>query len=331
MRAVTFPNLLVVVLAILMACFARVAAALPPDDAQAHEFGTVIQGRVVTHVFALDNPGDTPLRIAQVQLTPPLRLERMPAVVPAAGSTEFALTLDTAKVEGAYMGALTVAFDDPSLPPRSFALSGKIVPEIEVRPRPAFFLSTTRGVEKSATLDIHNHGDAPLVLSLPGDAAAGYRLELQQVEAGRHYRLVATVPASAPAGRHAGYVRLPRTGGPPLQLGVNTTVRERVHAFPETLDFGVLRRADLADGRLAMQALMVYQVDGRDFAVAATTDIPGVRLQVEPGLQGDRASIVASLDPQTASGKLAGTVAVTTNDPAHPRLVIPVTGEIGSD
>lgn len=314
---------------------AHLAVAAPgmPADAGEYRFGEVMQGRLVTHAFTLENDGAKPLRIANVQLSPPLRLDRMPASLPAGGTARLQLTLDTKQVEGDYAGKLIVAFDDPAMPVRSFLVTGRVVPEIEVRPRPAIFLSTTQGQSKSATLEIINHGSGPLDLGLPPPpAGSDYRLDLRRVEAGQRYRLTATLPGSAPAGRRSGYVELPRAGGTPLRLGLNLRVHERVHAFPEIVDFGLLHQADLGDGRLASQTLMVYQTGGHDFELSATTDMRGVVLRVERGLQGDRASIVATLLPgRTQAGKLTGSIALSTNDPEYPRLVIPVAGEIAAD
>ena len=52
-----------------------------PEPPSSFEFGTVIQGTVVTHVFALRNPSAAPLRILGVDLSPGLRISGFPAQV----------------------------------------------------------------------------------------------------------------------------------------------------------------------------------------------------------------------------------------------------------
>ena len=106
------------------------AGAAPPVR---HDFGEMIQGEVVEHEFALENEGDAPMRIAGVQLTPPLALARTAANVPAKGRAMLKVKLDTAKVQGDYRGQLVVKLDGGV--ERAFEVAGKVVPPIEVVPR----------------------------------------------------------------------------------------------------------------------------------------------------------------------------------------------------
>lgn len=315
-------------LAILAFMGAAIAASPGPAPGDTYRFGEVMQGTPVEHVFELHNPGPSALRLAGVELSPPLQLARMPAVIPPAETGRFALTLDTAALEDEYTGALRVSFADPAQPARVFVVEGRVRPVVEVLPRPAFFLSTPHGTPKTASLDIVNHADAPLRLALDDANPAHCRLQLEELEPGRRYRLTATLLATAPTGARTERIALSRDGAAtPLYVGLHTKVRERVHTFPDSVDFGRLTVAELADARLGAQTLMVYQDDGRDFAVTASSDVPGLVLEVEPGADGDRAMITATFAGPTP-GPVAGTILVETNDPAFPELRVPVAGDI---
>lgn len=314
------------------------AAAGPVDTADTADtrfhFGTVIQGGAVEHDFRLRNDGTAPLRIVGVQLTPPLQLARMPAVIPPGESGLLRLSLDTSRIEGEYQGQLLVMLAGTN-EPRAFSVEGKVTPSIEILPHPAFFLSTARGTEKSAAVEIVNHESEPLGLTLDPASAMEYRPTLEVLEPGRRFRLTVTVPGTAPAGRRSGRIELKSSNParPTLLVGLHTIVRERVHTFPDSVDFGQLRMRDLRDrdgaSAYASQTLMVYQTGGDGFSVSAHTALEGVELKVEPGPQGDRVQITASLAAaKLAPGPLAGTLRLRTNDPEFPELEVPVTGVI---
>jgi hypothetical protein len=63
-----------------------------------------------------------------------------------------------------------------------------------------------------------------------------------------------------------------------LKLSANTYQHERVHAFPDVVDFGTLRQSDLSH---VGATLMVHQEGGSDFQVQPSTDVPGMSLRSE--------------------------------------------------
>lgn len=313
------------------------ATAIPANEAAdiRFHFGTVVQGTPVAHQFPLRNQGAQPLRIAGVQLSPPLQLAKMPAVIPPGETGLLKLTLDTSLIEGEYQGQLLVMLADAAEAPRAFSVEGKVTPPIEILPHAAFFLSTAKGTEKSGSVEIVNHEARPLALTLDPAALAEYKPRLEVLEPGRRFRLTVTVPASAPAGRHSSRLALQSSspGKPTLYVGLNTIVRERVHTFPDTVDFGQLRMRDLAQGPNAAgaQTLMVYQTGGKAFSATPRSTIAGMALAAEPGPQGDRVQITATLGHEVVPGPITGTITVQTNDPEFPQLQVPVTGEIVAD
>lgn len=310
------------------------AANAETADTRFH-FGTVLQGSPVEHEFPLRNDGTRPLRIAGVQLSPPLQLARMPAVIPPGETARLRLTLDTAQLEGEYQGQLLVMLADANAAPRAFSVKGRVTPPIEILPHAAFFLSTAKGSEKSGSVEIVNHEAQPLTLTLDPAALAEYRPTLDVLEPGRRYRLTVTVPASAPAGRHSSRLELKSSSPsrPTLHIGLNTIVRERVYTFPDTVDFGRLRMRDLTQGPNAAsaQTLMVYQTGGKQFSATPRSTVAGMALTAEPGPQGDRVQITATLGRDVAPGPISGTITVRTNDPEFPQLQVPVTGQIVAD
>src|SRR5262249_38018374 len=156
-----------------------------------------------------------------------------------------------------------------------------------VRPFPAFFVSTPRGVAKTVALEVVSSEEAPFEVSILEQASNGLAT-VEPIEPGHRYKLLFTVPADAPPGRATGRLALKTTSPsrPVIPVGVNTIVRERVYTFPDAVDLGALHKSDMpASGggpNALAQTLMVYQSGGRDFKVKAAADVPGLAVLAEP-------------------------------------------------
>ena len=313
--------------------------ATPPECVDCRfNFGSVARGTVIEHPFVLRNDGDLPLRIAGVQLSPPLKLARMPAVVPPKGSATLLLSLDTSNLEGEYQGRLVVMLSESLAAPRTFSMTGQVSPAIEVLPRPAFFLSTQKGVARSGSLEIVNHQTGPLTLKLRPRPSNRHRIKLEPIEAGKRYRLTLSIPADALAGRISERLELETSSPtqPILYIGVNSTVRDRVYTFPDSVDFGKLTLRELKSATAgqsgAVQTLMIYQAGGNKFEVQPRSSSSAIGVGSEPGPKRDRAQITVSLIPSTIkTGPIRATITLKTNDPDFPTLSVPVTGEVVAD
>lgn len=319
------------VVAGLAALLGSLAAAAAPESLR---FGDVLQGTPVRHAFELRNDSGRPVRVEGVQASAPLKIERFPAMIGAGGSTPLRIELDTARLKGEYAGKVIVALSGGIEGTREYEVSGRVIPPLEVLPLPAIFISTPRGKEKSASVEVVNHADRPVELSIGAQPPVG-TARLEALEPGRRFRVTLTVPADAPPGRasHRLELRTSLPAKPVLPIGVNTAVRERVHTFPEAVDLGELRLAELvaAPGRpnAHAQTLMVYQAEGRDFAVSATSDVAGLEVGVEHSASRDRAQVTLHLVREKARmGPIEGTLVLRTNDPEFPELRVPISGRV---
>lgn len=208
---------------------------------------------------------------------------------------------------------------------------------IVVQPIPAFFISTPRGSNKKASLEIVNRAEKAVELAIAADPGLG-KASLEAIEPGRRYRLSLEVPPDAPPGRRKGRLELSTDdpNQPRVYVGVNVFVRERVHTFPEAIDLGTLRARDLARAGPApnalSQTLMVYQDGGRDFEVSPRGGVAGLDVRAERGPSGDRVQLTLSISRDgIAPGPIEATLVLATNDPAFPEVRVPVRGRILPD
>ena len=120
---------------------------------------------------------------------------------------------------------------------------------------------------------------------------------------------------------------------PVLLIGANTFIRERVHTFPEDLDFGTIEAAQVRTNdalrKTLTQVLMVYQEAGTNFQVAAKTDLPFLRVLEVPSKTGEQVQIELALEPrELRAGDFQGHLQLLTNDREFPKMEIAVRGRV---
>ena len=116
----------------------------------------------VEHAFYLHNSGTDTIQVERIALTPPLRVDKILSKIPPNEDGQLIVGLGTPRELGEYQGAIEVSFKNKDLTPVRLEFTGKITPVIEVRPLPAFFVTTTRGRTNSASLEIVNKDVEPM-------------------------------------------------------------------------------------------------------------------------------------------------------------------------
>jgi uncharacterized protein DUF1573 len=307
--------------------------AVLPDVA--FHFGKAVRGAVIEHEFVVRNEGGSPLTIHAVHMTTPLRVERLPREIVPGGEARVRFRLGTADLEGPFDGQVAILLNDPRLPEARLTFTGHIVPPVELAPMGALFVAAQRGQAKRASIEIINHEPGPLRVEQIEHPREAFTSELETLEEGRRYRLTIQMHRYGSAGRQRTTI-LVRTSSPTtpvLRIMAHTYLRERVYIFPEVVDVGVLRLADIQAHpdllRRMARTLMVYQVGGSNFLVTVRTDLPMLDLASERGLAGDRYQITTTLrSDQLRAGPIRGSIVIETNDPDFAVVRVPVSGVI---
>jgi len=321
---------------LLLSLLAEAAAAQPRLVAPATsvDLGTVRPGQPAHRVVLLKNVGSDAVRLLGIQLSRGLVLARGPATIPPGGEVGLSLGLDTDHVVGDYRGTVVVNTTDPFHRELTLHVTARVVPNVEVRPRPAVFVVGQRGASKEVAVEVVNRDVAPLEVVSVEHPTERFTTRLDTVEAGQRYRLTVVLRPDGPGGRHTDAIVVHTTSPtqPTVRIAANTHLRESVYTFPDEVDLGALSVGELRDtpglaARLA-QTLMVYQPGGGDFLATFESDLSFLAVAAERGSKGDRWQATLTLDPsKLATGPVRGSVIITTNDPKVPVLRVPVTGE----
>jgi hypothetical protein len=292
------------------------------------EFGELESGTIVEHEFVLKNEGSAPLLIQKVSMMAPLLVTRMPHEIAAGTEGAIHFKLDTATLAGRFEGSILVFLNDPALPQANLTLAGRVVRPIELTPMPAFFVAGQRGRGNRAAIEIVNHEQEPLRIEKIAHPTERFTTRLETLKQGQRYRLTLTLKPDGPSGKSMEpiVIRTSSKKMPVLKLDANTYLFERVHNFPEVVNFGMLH---VGEARGAALTLMIYEEGGADFQLKLNTDVPFLSLQGERGQKGDRYQVKITLIPEKIQlGPIKGSIIIDTNDREFPRVVVPVSGQI---
>jgi hypothetical protein len=314
-----------------LVCIPTLDAQSKAPGNQAFDFGTIGVEEEWQHTFQFANSGSTVLEIRDVNLTPPLVVTQMPARVLPGQQASVTVRLETPRDKGDFEGTVAVNFKGEASKSVIFWVTGKVVRPIEFDPMPMFFLSTQRGQEKAASIEVVNHEVDPFEILRVEYNNPRFTVEPETLEPGRRYRLSLKMKGDGPAGRMADTITLVTSSRahPFLEVRANTNLNERVHVFPDSIDFGSINTSFLkarmqAPEELA-QSLMVYQEAGKDFRITAETNVPFLQISTSQANLKDRYEIRLTMVPEKLrSGTVDGTVVIYSNDPEFQRLSIPV-------
>jgi len=275
-----------------------------PQESQnkAFDFGTIGIEDEWQHTFQFENSGAQPLEIKDVQLTPPLVVTTMTPCVQPGKSGSVSVRLEKPRDKGEFRGAVAVNFRNEASKPLVFGVIGEIVPPIEFDPFPMFFVSTQRGQDKTASIEIISHEHETFEILRAEHTSSRFTTGVETLQPGRRYRLSLTLKGDGPAGRLDDTITLVTSSRehPFLEVQAHTKLNERVHTFPDSIDFGTISidylKAHPEMVESLANSLMVYQQGGKDFQISAGTDVPFLELSTSQANLKDRYEVRLAAD-----------------------------------
>jgi hypothetical protein len=166
-----------------------------------YDFGKVLAGTLVKHVFIVSNAGDQTLVISKV--TPGCHCTTAGTwahQIEPGKTGEIPIQFDSGSFLGNVSKSITVASNDKLKPTQTLFLKGTIWRMLEVRPQFAYITVTPDVPSNSASVvHITNQSDTPVALSGPTSANGSFKADLKTIIPGRDFELTITaVPPFAP-------------------------------------------------------------------------------------------------------------------------------------
>src|SRR5262245_15118993 len=104
---------------------------------QDFDFGRALAGTVIEHAFVLNNASDSPFKISELRLTPPLTLVSAPSSVLPGATGVVRVRLDTSVIKGLFEGRVMLSIGDARAP-LLWTFAGTVYQMVEVAPPSAF-------------------------------------------------------------------------------------------------------------------------------------------------------------------------------------------------
>ncbi|HBA86991.1 MAG TPA: hypothetical protein DCZ75_03090 [Geobacter sp.] len=124
-----------------------------------YNFGTVTQGKKVTHVFTIKNGGDQPLQIKKLEAACGCTaVKPSTSVVQPGRSAEIEVIFDSSAFSGKVQKTVTMTTNAGKTPTYTFAMEGSVTEELQVIPRQLSLGSLASGVAKQVTVIVTNNG-----------------------------------------------------------------------------------------------------------------------------------------------------------------------------
>lgn len=299
------------------------------------DFGSVPQGEVVSHAFKLVNTGSQPLTVKGVRPTCGCTVAEFDREI-APGKEGFVRArLDTTGFSGPITKSILVITDDSASPTVSVIMKADVQPYLEALPRPLLRFNAIQG--EPAVQKVTITSEQPDSFSVTGFdsnvpfiTATSRKLEERELLPGKskdQYEVTLSLAADAPTGPISATVTV-LTDHPKAKkvtLKIYGVVRALLYATPGELQFGPVE-ARLQPSRSVMvvnnQAAVAAEI------TSAEVSDPAFEVKVAEIDKGRRYEIVVSVKADAAAGSRDTALTVTTSDPAHPRLVVPVRASI---
>lgn len=307
-----------------------------------YDFGRVLQGRPVEHVFVVENAGGALLTIESVR--PECNCTTAPIssnFIEPGKNAEIRVIFDTAKFEGPVEKSVTVHSDDARQPDLQLVLTGNVFRPYVVVPAEIDIQRVSKNAEyQTAVTLIAAETQAPKILSVAVEAEPFFAADLAPRPApGEYTATLRLLPGASPHPVEGFLVfRLDDPDRCSVRVPIHGEITTDVTVYPEQLVFGriwpgnaLLRRilVTIANPRVTVDSV---SVEPPSLEVALTTrqplpeHAPGARTVFRPVAAGVDIQIRAKAD--APPGDVRGALTIHTSSPDQPVIVVPLTGTI---
>lgn len=290
-----------------------------------HDFGTVTQGKILSHTFRISNGGDALLAINEI--TPSCGCTTTgdwPHTLKPGESGAIPVNVDTERFTGPISKTISIASNDPTRPTTILVLKATIWTPVSIEnPVLVFQAATNPNQSSTRATTLRNETANPMTLGEPQSTSAAFKPVLKPVIAGKEYELTVTTVPPLPEGSQVARITMKTSlpEAPEITVQAVVTVLPAVQVAPSQILLSVPRLA-------APEKRFAVILNHRDYDLAVTdvtTNAAGVEVATTKSDDGKQFTIALTFPAGFAvkSGEklfLRG----RTNHPSVPEFEIPI-------
>lgn len=304
----------------------------------AWDFGTVKYGPVLEKTLTLRNEGNIDLQILGMLGSCACTIADITrTVIPPGESAVVTIRFDTTKRQGDIDVTIKIRSSDPQKELSVFNVSGVVKRLIDVRPESLTLSSVGRPAPMSKNVTIRFNTPEPLTPVLKTTTARAFSAKLEEISAGREYRLTVTTHKQVPFGRWRDMILI-ETGfadEPLIRVPVYVNIQLRVQAVPAAIYIP----SGLAKKSYRQIRIQYFgaRTDFRVTGVEASHEVMSVELKsmvARPVSRGRRRPAEAKLEqiiavwlPPGSKMPDAAEIRIHTNDAEFGLITVPITDD----
>lgn len=183
-------------------------------DNPVKDFGKVMQGETIKHVFSFSNKGSSTLQLLSVEPSCGCQAASLSAKQIQAGqSGQIEVTVDTAGLTGAIEKSVNILTNDPRRSSVSLSIRADVQPEIIVSSPSIFFENVPKGVEvtKEVIITVAAERSIKILSAESTDESVIVKLEPLPDTEGKKVKLIATQKGDGKIGYRSGTIIIKTT------------------------------------------------------------------------------------------------------------------------
>ena len=295
------------------------------------DFGVVMKGEPINHVFTIRNEGSATLRISEVKPACGCTVADFDAAIEPGKSGQVRARLDTSKFKGPLAKSIQVFTSDPANPRITLVIKANVKSVVEARPGYARFVTVYGEDEPSLSQTVWAPGKKDFRISKV-ESPYPY-LDVTFAEAGgddessaegTEWRVEMTLASNAPPGPLADFVLVHTNlrDQKVFRIPVSGFVRPVLSVTPRIADFG---RLEISEPQIA--SLEIRNQGSKQVTLSEiTSSLSELVTEVEVIEAGKVYKVLLTLSPGLPKGPFEGLLTIDTNSAKQPQIEVNVKG-----
>jgi hypothetical protein len=293
-----------------------------------YDFGSALEGKMVTHTFTIKNTGEGYLDISGVKTSCGCTTGQPSKMHVAPGDTsDIAVTFDTHFQKGHQVRTITAYTNDPDNPQVAMTMQGIIKKQVEAVPDQLAYGDVKRGTEGTKEFLVNDLNPVRGAFSVGPVSNSNSSIKVEQLKRpdGKPGALIkVSLLKTMPLGPFDDSIKV-TTNRVPLQVDVYGTVTGDLNVDPAQVSFGLVPHGQ--------DIVRIFKLSNQGTKPVKVLDVasssPAVGAVAEPVTPGKEYKVTVTLRHGTPDGQLHGNLTIKTDDPDQATLNVPFYAIVG--
>jgi len=291
------------------------------------DFGTALEGKMVTHTFKIKNTGKGELLIRGIKTSCGCTAASPSKNHLAPGEeADIAAGFDTHFQKGHQIRTITAFTNDPDTPQAVMTIQGIVKQQVAATPAQVSFGTVRKGTEvtQDVTIDDLTGGNDFAVGPISNSNSSIKVVQAPRTDHKPGALLHVTLEKTMPTGAFDDTIKVV-TNRVPIQVDVFGTISGDLNVEPAQVSFGIVPR-----GQDVVRFLALHNSGARDVKVLdVISSIPTVGVSTAAVKPGREYKITVTLNRGSPEGQLRGQLTIKTDDPDEPAMTVPFYAIVG--